>query len=189
MKNLFKFLILLLSHTIFSQQFKNHRILYTNKVDSVIISTVHYQDKTTELPIKYLKDTISGLEYPVYESAKDTMFILKSKNLTKNETLSLNKILKSSKSYVRNIPLMEIYDIQIDFYKTDKIIQTVSISSYTKKIVIKNKGCETYIDNDGQEIDPCIFRGKISKKTKIYIEKLLKNKKLWSKEHFFFEDL
>lgn len=189
MKNILKFLILLISQTLFSQQFNNHNILYSKKVDSVIVSTVHYQDKTTELPIKYIKDTISGLEYPIYESAKDTIFILNKKKITNIEILSLNKILKSSKSYVKNIPLTEVFDIQIDFYIKDRIIQTITISSYTKKIVIKKKYCKTYTNSDGQKIDPCFFRGKISKKAKNYVEKLLKKNKLWKKEQTFFEDL
>ncbi len=192
MTNIFKFLILLFSQTFFSQQFKNHRILYTDKVDSIVVSTVHYQDKTTILPeelMVYIKDPISGLEYPVNDEAKDTIFMLKQKRLTIKETLTLNNILKSQKSYTNGIPLLEVYDIQFDYYLKDSIIQSITISSYTKKIVIKRKGCKTYTDNDGNEIDPCFFRGKITKKVKFYIEKLLKKKKLWSKEQFFFEDL
>jgi hypothetical protein len=197
MKYRFILLFLLSTYVVFGQQFKNNRILHTIKVDSVMVSTVHFQDKTTELPLAEnfhpsTKDSINSeqsLPFHDENKTKDTIYLLKSKKLTLNEILVLNKIFSSSKSYVKDTPLIWHYDIQFDYFKNDSIIQTITISSYTKKIVIKKKGCKTYLDNDGQEIDPCFFMGKISKKTKTYIVRLLKNKKLWRKEQFFFEDL
>ena len=180
--------------TVFSQQFNT---LSGKDIDSITISTIHYQDKTTDLPLAKdfhpaIKDTItSKWSLPYYEvhKTKDTIFIIEQKKLTSKEIMSLNKILKSHKSYIIDTPLMEHYDIQIDYYKKNSVMQSITISSYTKKIVINRKGCKIYIDNDEQEIDSYFFRGKISKKAKFYIVKLLKAKKLWRKEQNFFEDL
>lgn len=84
---------------------------------------------------------------------------------------------------------MPQYDIKMEYYKHNYIIQTITISSYTKKIIIKKKGCKVFIDENKQEIDPCFFIGKVSEKLKNHITTLLKKKKIWNKEHNFFEDL
>lgn len=91
MKEYFNILLFLLFSSVISgQQFSNPNILSTEKVDSVVISSVHYADKITELPTRYEKDSVSGMEYPVYEKVKNSQDISKKKKLSTREILSLN---------------------------------------------------------------------------------------------------
>jgi hypothetical protein len=81
------------------------------------------------------------------------------------------------------------YDIQFDFYNQGVLMQSATISSYTKNLVIKRFGCKTVLDKENSEIDHCAFYGMVTKKQKKYIIELLIRKKLWNMGDKFFEDL
>ncbi|MDG4655141.1 hypothetical protein, partial [Chryseobacterium arthrosphaerae] len=121
------------------------------------------------------------IEADIKESITKTGFA----NLNKEESKKLISLLKEP-SLGHALPYQ--YDIQIDFYKKNKIVQTATISSETKNLVIKKAGCRTHIDENGQEIDPCFFSGMVPENLKKYIVSLLKSKKLWNKEQQFMED-
>ena len=164
------------------QNVKNHNFI--KDADKVTISTIYFKDKTTE-PQLLKKDSTTKLYYPIEVEIKESITKTGFANLSKEESKKLISLLNEP-SLGHALPYQ--YDIQIDFYQKNKIVQTATISSETKNLVIKKNGCKTYIDKDGQEIDPCFFRGMVSNNLKKYIVSLLKNKKLWNKEQQFVED-
>lgn len=175
--------LLFIFQTAVCQQFNNFNFLIKN-ADKITISTISFVDKTTATP-SYRMDSISKLPYPVDENTKETITNTGTATLTHQEHPVL---LKKLETIGMGHALPYQYDIQFDFYLRNKIVQTITISSYTKNLVIKTKGCKTYVDKDGQETDPCFFQGMVSDKLKKYVVSLLKSKKLWNKEQQFFED-
>lgn len=166
-----------------SQQFDNPNILIKD-ADKIIVSTVYFKDKTTE-PLIYKQDSITKLHYPINENITES--------ITKTGSSTLNTIEQQKMIVLLRNPKLEHalpyqYDIQLDFYKQDKVVQTITISSETKNLVIKKYGCKSRIDKNGQEIDPCIFKGMVSDELKKYTVSLLKNKKLWNQDQQFLED-
>jgi len=175
--------ILIIFNTLVScQNVKNHNLI--KDADKIIISTVLFKDKTTE-PQLLKKDSATKLYYPIEADVKEKITKTGSADLKKEESKKLISLLKEP-SLNHSLPYQ--YDIQIDFYKKNKIIQIVTISSETKNLVIKKIGCKSQADENGQEIDPCFFRGMVSDSLKKYIVSLLKSKKLWNKEQQFMED-
>lgn len=184
LKTILGILLPLFFQSIFCQQFNNFDF-FVKSADKIKLSTISYRDQTTEMP-KYAQDSITKLYYPIEQDVVESITKNGSKYLKKAEiikTISLLKIPKLGHA----LPYQ--YDIQLDFYKKEEIIQTITISSYTKNLVIKKNGCKTYIDENDQEIDPCFFQGMVSNEFKKYIVGLLKKKKLWNKEQQFLEDL
>ncbi|WP_419488761.1 hypothetical protein [Chryseobacterium bernardetii] len=164
------------------QNVKSHHFI--NDADKVIMSTVYFKDKTTE-PQLLKKDSTSKLYYPIETDIKESITKTGFANLNKEESKKLISLLKEP-SLGHALPYQ--YDIQLDLYKNNKVVQIVTISSQTKNLVIKKVGCKTHIDENGQEIAPCIFRGMVSENLKKYIVSLLKSKKLWNNEQQFMED-
>lgn len=168
---------------VLSQQFKDCNF-FVKDSDKVTISTVYFRDKTTEPPPILKRDSATKLYYPEDE-VKEVIKKTGTVSLNNNEKEKIISLLKKP-NLGHALPYQ--YDIQLDFYKKNEIVQTVTISSITRNLVIKKVGCKTYIDKDGQEIDPCFFRGSVSNNLKKYVVSLLKNKKLWNKEQQFIED-
>lgn len=171
-KQLLNILLLLFFQSIFCQQFNNFDF-FVKSADKIKLSTISFRDKTTEIP-KYAQDSITKLYYPIEQDVAESITETGSKNLKKREIIKIISLLKIPK-LGHALPYQ--YDIQLDFYKKEEIIQTVTISSYTKNLVIKKNGCKTYIDENGQEIDPCFFQGMVSNELKKYIVGLLKKEK------------
>lgn len=180
---LFLISVFTLFNTLIScQNVKNHHFI--NDADKVIISTVYFKDKTTE-PQLLKKDSASKLYYPIEADIKESITKTGFANLNKEESKKLISLLKEP-SLGHALPYQ--YDIQIDFYKKNKIVQTATISSETKNLVVKKNGCKPNSYENGQEDDNCFFKGMISQSLKKYIVSLLKSKKLWNNEQQFMED-
>ncbi|OBW41246.1 hypothetical protein AB670_02363 [Chryseobacterium sp. MOF25P] len=165
------------------QQFKNQNFT-TKEVDKVVISTVYFKDKTTE-PQILKKDSVTMLYYPSGVEPNESIVKTGSANLNKGEIKKLTSLLQTP---ISGHALPYQYDIQLDFYNKNKIVQTATISSETKNLIVKKIGCKTKIDENEQEIVPCFFIGMVSDSLKKYVVSLLKNKKLWNKEQQFMED-
>lgn len=177
------FVFFFLYSSILSQQFDNPNFLVKD-ADKIILSTIYFKDKTTEPPA-YKQDSITKLNYPIHEDIQESITKTGSANLNKTEQQKVTVLLSHLKL---GHALSYQYDIQLDFYKKNKIIQTITISSETKNLVLKKKGCQPIIDQNGQEIDPCIFKGIVSDDLKKCIVTILKSKKLWNKDQQFLED-
>lgn len=190
---MFKYLLTLIATLvlfqvdIFCQQYK-HTNFFIKSADSVVVSTISYSDKTTWIPPDscFKVDSITKLRHCTCPEPKSMIVKTASVNLTSNEIQRLIYCLGNSK-LGHALPLQ--FDIQFDFYKKSNLTQTVTVSSYTKNLSVKRVGCNTYIDKNNNEIDPCFFLGTISKDFKKYIVKILINKKLWGIKDRFFEDL
>ncbi|MDN3693786.1 hypothetical protein QWZ06_16545 [Chryseobacterium tructae] len=189
-KILFNIFLLIFINIAYGQKYDTFNYIEKN-VDNITISTINFQDKTTYIPtakedsIYRKKDSISGLSYYADPEIKESISCTGKSKLNKKETILLFQNLQKIE-LGHALPYQ--YDIQLDFYKKNKIVQTVTISSETKNLVIKKTGCKTHIDENKQEIDPCFFRGMVSQSLKKYIVSLLKSKKLWNKEQQFMED-
>jgi hypothetical protein len=185
MKNTILIVIILLSCTIFNTTYCQTKKItfFLNSADSIIVSTVYYRDKMTQLPNINKRDSIGNLQF---EELADSVGKIKSRNLTNSEIKEFIKIIKKP-SFNHSGPME--YDIQFDFYNQGVLMQSATISSYTKNLVIKRFGCKTVLDKEISEIDPCAFYGMVTKKQKKYIIELLIRKKLWNMGDKFFEDL
>jgi len=188
-KILFNTFLLIFINFAYGQKYTAFSYLDKN-VDNVTISTIKFQDKTTYIPtakedsIYRKKDSISGLSYYAGPEIKESISYTEKSKLNKKEITALFQHLQKIE-LGHALPYQ--YDIQLDFYKKNKIVQTVTISSETKNLVIKKIGCN-YSNKEGQEKNPCFFRGMVSNDLKKYIVNLLKSKKLWNKEQQFMED-
>lgn len=165
------------------QQARNQSFTIT-EADKVVVSTIFFKDKTTE-PQILKKDSVTKLYYPSGVEPKESVVKTGSANLNKGEIKKLTSLLQTP---ISGHALPYQYDIQLDFYNKNKIVQTATISSETKNLIVKKIGCKTNIDENQQEIDPCFFRGMVSDSLKKYVVSLLKSKKLWNKEQQFMED-
>ena len=75
-------LIIISNFRLYSQQFDSTRFLFT-EVDSICVSTIDFQDKTTVLP-QYEKDSITGLWKPIGDEPEEKISVIGSKiNITK----------------------------------------------------------------------------------------------------------
>lgn len=198
MKKYLIFIILFTCYNAFSQQFKSTKFIDSD-VDSIRLITVYYpsMDEIHELKPRNTKDfprILSDEEVKKQKAINQEDSIVKSQNIPKKidsctlSNLETRKVLNLIKKPNYGHALPGEYDIQLDLYKKNKVVQIVTISSQTKNLVIKKGGCKTHIDENGQEIDPCFFRGMVSENLKKYIVSLLKSKKLWNKEQQFMED-
>lgn len=178
------FIFVCFSSYVFSQQFENYNF-FVQDSDRIMISIISFKDKTTEPPA-YKKDSITKLSYPLNEDVRESITKTGSASLNRTEKQKLIALLRTPKS---GHALPNQYDIQLDFYKENKMVQTVTISSETKNLVVSKKDCKAYADKDGQKIDPCFFQGTVSDELKKYVVALLKKKKLWNKDQQFLEDL
>lgn len=173
-------LLLLLNQTISGQQFKSTSFITQEKLDSVVIFKVFYKSKefiTPSTPIikPSVRDSITGaITLPYYDDAqekKDTVIILSRKKITKTENISLNQLLKKQSSFSKKgVALLSHYDIEINYYKQEKIIQNVKVSTMTKKISIKRETCHNNIINTPNN---CLFYGSASRKLEVFILKLI----------------
>lgn len=179
----------------YSQRPSDKTDFFVKNPDSVTIATVFYADNESTPSPKIVrrqepkKDSITGkwtLPYVEYEDVKDTVYTINQKELSQAEIKKLISLLKKPKL---EHALLYHYDIQLDFYKNGKIIQTATISSYTKNLEVIKNGCKLCMDKNGEEINPCFFQGMVSNELKEYIVKLLKLKGLWNNEQQFFEDM
>jgi hypothetical protein len=173
----------------YSQQFDKSKFILETNIDKAVLSTVYYVDEENapviiKSPMK--KDSVTGkLILPEIEQVFDTTYIVKRAILSQEETKNLLSLLKKPEL---GHALLYHYDIQINFYRKNILVQKASISSTTRNLEILKMGCKPYIDKNGTEIDPCFFRGKISEELKKYIVQLLREKKLWTKDEKFAED-
>lgn len=181
MKFISAFLFLLLYQNVFCQQFDNSNVLLFQEMDSVVVSNIFYRDKEFNPPIvskkiSAEKESITGeltLPYKDFKEQKDTVFVQTRKRLTKNQIAVLNRFLQNKKSYSTNgVALLNHYDIEINYYQKGIVFQYVRISSITNKITVYREGCKSFIDNNNQEINPCLFYGSAGKDFKKYILKL-----------------
>ena len=181
---------LILFAVTFSTRGQYHSIdFFISNADSVTISTVKYIDKTMVYPKRIKRtDTLGNCYYDYFypPEINDSISIIGIKYLDTKETKNLiRKLRKVKKVY----PLPTGYDIQLDFYKKNVLIQTATVSSYSKKLIVKKTGCKEVYNENNSEIDPCIFMGMISNDLKKYLRYLLIKKNLWINEDNFFEDL
>lgn len=150
-------LTLLISQNFFGQQFNSTKLVYTGKIDSVVVSTFQQYNKETSS----IFDTIED-----YSKRN-----LKKKILTKSEITRLNEILKNKNSYNKRVPLLNDGNINIEYYLNNQIIQIITFSSLTKKISIKNEICD---DKKNQiTSNNCLFYSSASKKFEVFILKLI----------------
>lgn len=161
-----KVLLILLSiwlQSAFSQQFTKP-ILYECKIDSLVISTL----------ISFSKENSN-----IGDTIQQTRIIKgKRENLSSTEILDLNRVLESRRSYSKNgVALLNDYDVRIEYYFDGKLMEDILISSIT----IKTEKCRSFSDLKSQEINLCIFLGRISTKFELYLTHLLVKKGLWKK--------
>lgn len=172
-------LLLLLNQNGFSQQFKNSKVLSFEKADSAVVSTVYYRDKEFSSPLaKNLvpakKDPITGeLTLPYYKTEKDTIYELSRHKLSTKQLTTLNNHLQNKKSFSKKgVALQHHYDYEIIYYQKGVVFQYVRISSITSKICLLRNGCKSLLDENKQEIDPCLFYGSVTNPIKNYILEL-----------------
>lgn len=174
---------LLLNHIVSGQQFNDTSFITQEKLDSVVIFKVFYQNKefTTPLASKIkpsVKDTITGtITLPYYEDleeVRDTVLILSRKKITEENNINLNKLLKKKNSYnKKSVALLSHHDLEVNYYKQGKIVQNIKVSTITKKIVIIKEDCEILSKNE--DTNPCVFYSSICKKLDKFILKLTAN--------------
>ncbi|OXA85896.1 hypothetical protein B0A66_18740 [Flavobacterium hercynium] len=172
-------LLLLLNQNGFSQQFKNSKVLSFEKADSVVVSKIYYRAKESSAPlaknfVPSKKDSITGeLTLPYYKTEKDTIYELSRRKLSTKELITLNNHLQNKKSFSqKGVALQHHYDYEINYYQKGVVFQYVRISSLTNKISISRNGCKSVLDENKQEIDPCLFYGSVTTPLKNYILKL-----------------
>ena len=175
---------------IYGQEINSLDFLFKNP-DRVTISTIFFQDKTTipTIPILIVKDSISDTYISIRTSDEPEEVIRKieEKELSKEETAKLIKLIQ--KRNRKGVPLPYIYDIQLDFYKGESVLQVVTISSVTKKIVIKRINCTPKTAGESLEEEVCYYMGVVSDSLKRYLTQLLRAKHLWAENQCFEEDL
>ena len=193
------FLFLFLSTYIYGQQINTLEFLFKNP-DKVTISTVLFQDKTT-IPISRVKDSLldfyilrekdslldSYVPIPMFEEPKEVIQKIEEKELSKKEITKLIKLLQ--KRNKKGVPLPYVYDIQLDFYKEETVLQVVTISSVTEKIVVRRINCTPKTEEESLEEDVCYYMGVVSDALKKYLTQLLRKKHLWGEHQCFDEDI
>ena len=175
---------------IYGQEINSLDFLYKNP-DRVTISTIFFQDKTTipSIPILIEYDSISDtfVPTPTFDEPKEIIQKIEEKELSKKETAKLIKLIQ--KRNRKGIPLPYIYDIQLDFYKEGTVLQVVTISSVTKKIVVKRINCTPKTAGESLEEEVCYYMEVVSDSLKKYLTQLLREKHLWGENQCFDEDL
>ena len=168
--------------------------------DKVTISTVLFQDKTT-IPMSRVNDSLldfyilrvkdslldSYVPMPMFEEPKEVIRKIEEKELSKKEITKLIKLLQ--KRNKKGVPLPYVYDIQLDFYKEGTVLQVVTISSITKKIVVRRINCTPKTEEESLEEDVCYYMGVVSDALKKYLTQLLRKKHLWGEHQCFDEDM
>jgi hypothetical protein len=142
-------LFILFGQFVFSQQFKTTKFIYEGKIDSVTVSNFYMHNKETSI----VGDTIPD----------GTLVLIKKRKLTNKEFLKLDTYLKSKSSYSKKVPLLNDYNISFAFFVGNKVIQNISVSTLTKKIVIKREDCVSEISNEKEISNQCLFYGSITK--------------------------
>ncbi len=181
------FIFLFLSSHIYGQQINSLEFLFKNP-DKVMIATVLFQDKTT-IPISRVKDSLldSYVPIPIFEEPKEVIQKIEEKELSKKEITKLIKLLQ--KRNKKGVPLPYVYDIQLDFYKEGTVLQVVTISSVTEKIVVRRINCIPKTEEESLEEDVCYYMGVVSDALKKYLTQLLREKHLWGEHQCFDEDM
>jgi hypothetical protein len=133
----------------FSQQFKTTKFIYEGKTDSVTVAGFYMHNKETSI----VGDTMPDR----------TLVLIKKRKLTNKEILKLNTYLKSKNSYSKKVSLLNDYTISFAFFAGNKMIQNVSVSTLTKKIVIKREDCVSEKNNEKKISNQCLFYGSITK--------------------------
>ena len=179
-------IFLMINSYIYGQEINSLDFLFKNP-DRVTISTIFFQDKTTSLLI--VKDSISDTYISIRTSdePKEVIRKIEEKELSKEETAKLIKLIQ--KRNRKGVPLPYIYDIQLDFYKEGTVLQVVTISSVTKKIVVKRINCTPKTAGESLEEEVCYYMGVVSDSLKKYLTQLLREKHLWGENQYFDEDL
>ena len=179
-------IFLMINSYIYGQEINSLDFLFKNP-DRVTISTIFFQDKTTSLLI--VKDSISDTYISIRTSdePKEVIRKIEEKELSKEETAKLIKLIQ--KRNRKGVPLPYIYDIQLDFYKEGTVLQVVTISSVTKKIVVKRINCTSKTAGESLEEEVCYYMGVVSDSLKKYLTQLLREKHLWGENQYFDEDL
>ena len=183
-------IFLMINSFVYGQEINSLDFLFKNP-DKVTISTIFFQDKTTipTIPILIVKDSISDTYISIQTSDEPEEVIRKieEKELSKEETAKLIKLIQ--KRNRKGVPLPYIYDIQLDFYKEGTVLQVVTISSVTKKIVVKRINCTLKTAGESLEEEVCYYMGVVSDPLKKYLTQLLREKHLWGENQCFDEDL
>lgn len=158
------FIFLFINNFIYGQ---NINILMKNP-DKVMISNIFFQDKAT------LPPPTTNILFGQENIPQDIEIIeqkLDEKELSEREVKKLIKFLENNNN--KPVPLPYHYDIQLDFYKNGKIVQIITISSETKKLVIRDIDCSNSFNTEYKKEDDCIYMSVISKKMEKFICKLL----------------
>ena len=144
---------MIINSYIYGQEINSLDFLFKNP-DRVTISTIFFQDKTT-IPILIEYDSISDtfVPTPTFDEPKEIIQKIEEKELSKKETAKLIKLIQ--KRNRKGVPLPYIYDIQLDFYKEGTVLQVVTISSVTKKIVVKRINCTPKTAGENLEEEVC----------------------------------
>ena len=180
-------IFLMINSYIYGQEINSLDFLFKNP-DRVTISTIFFQDKTT-IPILIVKDSISDtyISIQTADEPEEVIRKIEEKELSKEETAKLIKLIQ--KRNRKGVPLPYIYDIQLDFYKEGTVLQVVTISSVTKKIVVKRINCTQKTAGESLEEEVCYYMGVVSDPLKKYLTQLLREKHLWGENQCFDEDL
>ena len=186
-------IFLMINSFVYGQEINSLDFLFKNP-DKVTISTIFFQDKTTipTIPILIVKDSISDtyISIQTSEEPEEVIRKIEEKELSKEETAKLIKLIKLiQKRNRKGVPLPYIYDIQLDFYKEGTVLQVVTISSVTKKIVVKRINCTPKTAGESLEEEVCYYMGVVSDSLKRYLTQLLREKHLWGENQCFDEDL
>jgi hypothetical protein len=173
------FILFLVTPTLFGQV-NSTSFLYKGKVDSLVISIYDVLTKEQMMP-----DSAGN------PKSEEIFSLLNKKKLSNQEISKLNIELKDKRSYAHQRASMFHYDIVINYYLKESIIQLVTISSVSGNITIEKTGCKSimrHTDSSYQDKDPirttypCLFALKVSKSFKTYIQQLLIKKRMWPKK-------
>ena len=183
-------IFLMINSFVYGQEINSLDFLFKNP-DKVTISTIFFQDKTTipTIPILIVKDSISDtyISIQTADEPEEVIRKIEEKELSKEETAKLIKLIQ--KRNRKGVPLPYLYDIQLDFYKEGTVLQVVTISSVTKKIVVKRINCTQKTAGESLEEEVCYYMGVVSDSLKRYLTQLLREKHLWGENQYFDEDL
>lgn len=196
-KEIVTFIVIFFSYFVFGQPTDNLDFMLKNP-DKIMISSILFQDKTTvenlTIPDVLFYDKTTELQkkdnISISYSEKEPNEIIKTlgkKLLSEKEARKLIRLIQ--KRNRKGVPLPYSYDIQLDFYKNGTILQVVTISSATKKIVVKRINCIPKTNEESIEKNVCFYMGVISNSLKRYLTLLLREKKLWNENQCFEEDL
>ena len=180
-------IFLMINSYIYGQEINSLAFLLKNP-DKVTISTIFFQDKTT-IPTLIVKDSISDTYVSIQtaDEPKEVIRKIEEKELSKKEITKLIKLLQ--KRNKKGVPLPYVYDIQLDFYKEGTVLQVVTISSVTEKIVVRRINCIPKTEEESLEEDVCYYMGVVSDALKKYLTQLLWKKHLWGEHQCFDEDM